>query len=51
MKNMVCYECVLKHLAAALSYGKEIISGHGQGAELDHRIDFLGEITNAEHHL
>lgn len=51
MENMVCYECVLKHLAAALSYGKEIMSGHGQGADLDHRIDFLGEITNAEHHL
>lgn len=51
MENMICYECVLKHLAGALSYGKQIISGHGKGADLDHRIDFLGEITNAEHHL
>lgn len=48
---MICYECVLKHLSASLSYGKEILSGHGKGADLDHRIDFLGEITNAEHHL
>lgn len=48
---MICYDCVLKHLATALSYGKEIIAGHGLGNELDHRIDFLGEITNCEHHL
>lgn len=48
---MICYQCVLKHLAGALSYGKEIISGHTLGASLDHRIDFLGEIINSEHHL
>ncbi len=51
MENMICFDCVLKHLAGALSYGKQIISGHGKGADLDHRIDYLGEITNAEHHL
>lgn len=50
MENMKCYECLYKHLAGALSYGKEIISGHGEGAELDHRPDFLGELVNAEHH-
>lgn len=48
---MICYECVLKHLSAALSYGKEIISGHGKGADLDHRPDYLGQIVNCEHHL
>lgn len=48
---MKCEECVLKHLSAALSFGKEIISGHDENNELDHRIDFLGEITNAEQHL
>lgn len=51
MKDMKCVECVLKHLAAALSFGKEIMSGHSIGNELDHRIDFLGQITNAEQHL
>jgi hypothetical protein len=51
MENMKCYECVLKHLSTALSFGKEILSGHSMGNELDHRIDFLGEITNAEQHL
>lgn len=51
MDNMYCFECVYKHLAAALSYGKEVLSGHGKGADLDHRIDFLGEIINAEHHI
>lgn len=48
---MNCFECVLKHLAGALSYGKQVISGHGKGADLDHRIDCLGEIKNAEDHL
>ena len=51
MENMICCDCVLKHLAGALSYGKQIISGHSMGADLDHRIDFLGEIKNAEDHL
>lgn len=51
MKDMKCIECVLKHLATALSFGKEIISGHSIGNDLDHRIDFLGQITNAEQHL
>lgn len=47
---MKCFECLFKHLAGALSYGKQIMSGHGEGADLDHRIDFLGELVNAEHH-
>ena len=51
MSDMKCNECVLKHLATALSFAKEIISGHDENNELDHRIDFLGEISNAEQHL
>ncbi len=51
MKDMNCKSCALKHIAAAISYGKEVISGHGKGAELDHRPDFIGELVNAEHHL
>ena len=48
---MKCEQCVLKHLSTALSFGKEIMSGHDETNELDHRIDFLGEISNAEQHL
>lgn len=48
---MKCKDCVLKHLAAAISYGKEIIAGHGYDGTPDHRADFLGELVNAEHHL
>ena len=51
MQNMKCIECVLKHLAAAISYSKEVQAGHGRNAELDHRPDLLGELVNAEHHL
>lgn len=51
MENMICFDCVLKHLATALSYGKQILSGHSLGNDLDHRIDFLGQLVNAEHHL
>lgn len=51
MENMKCYECVLKHLSKALSYGKEVMSGHDRSNVLDHRIDLLGEIGNAEDHL
>ena len=51
MNNMKCFQCVLKHIATALSFGKEIMSGHGLGADLDHRIDFLGELTNLQQHL
>lgn len=51
MNNMICWDCVLKHLSGALSYGKEILSGHTKGADLDHRPDFLGELVNTEHHL
>jgi len=51
MDNMKCFSCVLKHLSAALSFGKEVMSGHSKGDELDHRIDFIGEVVNAEQHL
>ena len=51
MQNMKCFQCCYKHLAAALSYGKEIISGHNESNELDHRIDFLGQLVNLQHHL
>ena len=51
MDNMKCPACILKHLSAALSYAKEVQSGHNRGHELDHRPDLLGELVNAEHHL
>ena len=51
MKDMKCYQCVLKHIATAISYGKEIMINHGAGADLDHRPDYLGELVNAGHHL
>lgn len=51
MENMICFECISKHLSAALSYAKEVMSGHGKGSDLDHRPDLLGEIVNAQHHL
>ena len=51
MENMKCYDCLYKHLAGALSYAKEILSGHDENNALDHRIDFLGELVNAEHQL
>lgn len=50
MNSMKCWSCALKHLAGALSYGKEILSGHGFGSELDHRPDLIGELVNCEHH-
>lgn len=42
MDSMKCWDCALKHLAGALSYGKEILTGHAKGAELDHRPVCLG---------
>ena len=45
MENMRCFECALKHTATALSYGKEILNGHGEGADLDHRWS-LSEIKS-----
>lgn len=48
--SMDCVACFRKHLAAAISYSKEIMAGHGIGASLDHRPDLEGEITGAEHH-
>lgn len=50
MHSMKCWSCALKHIAGALSYGKEILSGHTYGAELDHRPDLIGELVNCEHH-
>ena len=48
---MNCFQCCYKHLSAALSYGKQIIGGYDGNSELNHQIDFLGELVNAEHHL
>lgn len=48
--KMNCLACFRKHVAAALSFAKEIQAGHGAGADLDHRPDLEGEISNAEHH-
>lgn len=50
MNTMKCYNCLYKHLAGALSYCKEILDGHDDTNELDHRIDLLGQLVNAEHH-
>lgn len=50
-QSMQCADCALKHLALAISLGKEILSGHGKDGAPDHRPDFLGELVNAEHHL
>jgi len=50
-QSMNCRECVLKHLALAISLGKEILDGHGKDKSPDHRPDFLGELVNAEHHM
>lgn len=50
-QTMQCVDCALKHLALALSLGKETLSGHGKDGAPDHRPDFLGELVNAEHHL
>lgn len=50
-QTMRCKDCVLKHLADAMSYAKEILAGHGLGGTPDHRPDYLGELVNAENHL
>lgn len=50
MDSMRCWDCLLKHIAGAVSYTKEVMSGHARGNELDHRVDLLGELVNAEHH-
>lgn len=49
--NQNCFECVYKHLAGALSYAKEVMGGFDKTADLDHEIDFIGQLVNAEHHL
>lgn len=51
LQSMNCVQCVRKHLANALSYAKEVLAGHGEGGDPDHRPDLLGELGNAEHHL
>ncbi len=51
VKDMNCPDCCRKHLAAAMSYAKEIMNGHGKGGKPDHRPDFAGEMINAEHHI
>lgn len=48
--SMACVDCLRKHIAAALSYSKEVLNGHGAGATPDHRADLAGELINAEHH-
>jgi hypothetical protein len=48
--SMDCVACFRKHVSAALSFAKEIMGGHGEGADLDHRADLEGEIANAEQH-
>jgi hypothetical protein len=45
MNNQNCIECVYKHLAAALSYGKEVIGGFNSENDLNHEIDFLRRIN------
>lgn len=50
-QSMNCVQCVRKHIAYAISYAKEVIGGHGEGGDPDHRPDMLGELGNAEHHL
>lgn len=50
-QSMKCKDCVLKHIANAMSYAKEILAGHGIGGTPDHRPDYLGELVNAENHL
>lgn len=48
--SMDCVACFRKHIAAALSFAKEIMAGHGAGDDLDHRPDLAGEIASAEQH-
>lgn len=48
--SMDCVACFRKHVAAALSFAKEVMGGHGEGSPLDHRVDLAGEIGNAEQH-
>lgn len=49
-ENKSCPACFRKHISAALSYAKEIMAGHGENADLDHRPDLEGEIVAAEDH-
>lgn len=51
MLNQNCFECVYKHLSVALSYAKQVLGGYDGNNELNHEIDLLGELVNAEHHL
>lgn len=47
---MKCINCLRKHLAVMKSFMREVIDGHGEGANPDHRINIEGEIVNAEYH-
>jgi len=47
---IICSKCLRKHLALAKSFMREVLDGHGEGANPDHRPDIEGEITNAEEH-
>ena len=50
MPNFSCYDCLTKHLSYAYSYAQEVINGHSAGGNPDHRIDFSGEMLQAERH-
>lgn len=50
MPNFSCYDCLTKHLSYAYSYAQEVINGHSAGGNPDHRIDFSGELLQAERH-
>lgn len=45
-----CISCLQKHLASALSLGYEVVDGHSAGGNPDHRVDFSGEMIQAEKH-
>ena len=50
MKQIKCTYCLQKHLALCKSYMREVLDGHGEGGNPDHRDDIDGELTNAELH-
>src|SRR5574344_848863 len=45
-----CLNCLQKHLSDAVSLAHEIINGHSAGGNPDHRVDFSGELIEAEKH-
>lgn len=50
MITVKCVKCLQKHLALCKSFAREVLDGHGEGGDPDHRDDMDGEITNAEMH-